>query len=194
MRTKASVRKESLHARDTLDPAYRREASERIWVRLSRLPEFRRADTVYFYSSFRSEVETPDMIRLAMDLGKKVCIPKVVSKEDMIFIMLGEDTAVAEGAYGIPEPVGDAPAGDAPAGDAPSDFVPDVIIMPCAAADIRGNRIGYGAGYYDRYLCRIPECTRICLAFECQMTDEFETEETDIGADIIITEERTVRI
>ncbi len=135
-----------------------------------------------FFASFRSEVETGPMIRHALASGKRVILPKVSGKELALFEIRDLDKDVAPGAWDIPEPVTSHPAELAEI---------DLIITPGAAFDERGNRLGYGAGFYDRILSAFTGTT-IALAFEAQIVPEVPTDEHDIPVKKIVTEKRVI--
>lgn len=171
-----------LSARDGLSPGDRSAKSREIRERLFSLPEFRTARTVLFFASFRSEIETGTMIRAALQAGKRVLLPKVKGKELELFEIGNFDRDVAPGAWGIPEP---SSGRHAPLSEA------HLILVPGAAFDVRGNRIGYGAGFYDKLL-QDYQGTTIALAFELQIVPEVPADAHDIPVRKIVTEKRVI--
>ena len=135
---KDKIRKQVLDARFKLAPEQRRAKSAEIEAKLFILPEFRAASIVLFYASFQSEVETHHMIRRALAEGKRVALPKVKGKELELFEIANFETDTSPGAWGIPEPGHGKPAKLEDIG---------LIVVPGAAFDAKGNRIGYGAGF-----------------------------------------------
>lgn len=179
---KNEIRKQVLEARFKLTPQERKAKTSEIEKKLFPLPEFRAAASVLFYASFRSEVETGDMIRRALAEGKRVVLPKVKGKELALFEIEDFDADVSPGTWEIPEPAHGAPA------DVRSI---DLIIVPGAVFDGRGNRLGYGAGFYDRLLSAYPGPT-VALAFEVQIVPEVPVSAHDVPVKKIITERRII--
>lgn len=163
-------------------PAERGKKSREIEERLFSLSEFQSSRVVMFFASFRSEVETEHMIRRALASGKRVVLPKVTGGNLGLFEIRDFDRDVSPGAWGIPEPHESRPAhlGDI-----------DLIIMPGAAFDEQGNRLGYGAGFYDKLLPDFPKTT-VALAFEVQMVPRVPASPHDIPVRKIVTERRII--
>lgn len=179
---KDKIRKKILDERFALPPEQRRARSAEIEARLFGYPEFRSADVIMFFASFQSEVETHHMIRRALAEGKRVVLPRVKGKELELLEIENYDRDVAPGAWGIPEPQHGRTAALQDIG---------LIIMPGAAFDVRGNRIGYGGGFYDKLLPLYPGRT-VALAFELQMVPEVPAAAHDIPVHTIITEKRII--
>ncbi len=135
-----------------------------------------------FFASFRSEVETAPMIRKALASGKRVILPKVAGKELSLFEIKDFDKDVAPGAWGIPEPRERFPARLDEVG---------LIIVPGAAFDERGNRIGYGAGFYDKLLLAFKKPT-VAVAFEVQIVHSVPIDSHDVPVQKIVTEKRVI--
>ena len=163
--------------------------------------EYQAAENILVYASMRSEVMTDDIILDALANGKKVFCPKVTDKEsgkmEFVRIMTLED--LKEGYFGIREPEINeeseiAREGNLENGQDSSVVSADyaLVIMPGAAFDRENNRIGYGGGFYDRYLKENPENKTIALAFECQITDEkIPADEFDMKPEVLLTEAET---
>ena len=138
-----------------------------ILKRLIALPEFRRARTILFYATFDGEVETFDMMRQAQKLGKHVALPTTIKTQKKIVPTLVKDLKkdLTVGSYGIKEPKA--------ATTRPLEISNiDLVIVPGIAFDKANNRLGRGAGYYDRFLSRIPsEIPTVGLAFDFQLVD-----------------------
>jgi len=156
--------------------------SREIEERLFSLPEFLSAQVVMFFASFRSEVETGSMIRRALHSGKRVVLPKVQGNELALFEIHDFSGDVETGAWGIPEPKTTIPA-------VLADI--DLMIIPGAAFDSQGNRLGYGAGFYDKLLPAFGKAT-LALAFEIQIVNEVPVEMHDVPVRKIITESRVI--
>jgi 5-formyltetrahydrofolate cyclo-ligase len=179
---KKEIRKKMLAARDSLLPAQRSSKSRQIEERLFSLPEFKSAHAVMFFASFRSEVDTIPMVRRALDEGKRVILPKVIGDELELFEIRNVDSDVFPGAWGIPEPRGSAPV--------KLDEL-DVIIVPGAAFDERGNRLGYGAGFYDKLLSMFKKLT-VAVAFDIQVVPMVPAAAHDVPVQKIVTETRVI--
>ena len=152
------------------------ERSAQLGELLARSPVYREADTVYGYLPYNQEVRTVPMLERALREGKRVAVPKVYG-EEMRFIYLTDLTKVAKGYSGIPEPVEDGPV---------AEDVHALVLMPGLAFDRQGHRIGYGGGFYDKFLAREPEHPTVALCYDFQMLPELETEEFDIPVDTVL--------
>jgi 5-formyltetrahydrofolate cyclo-ligase len=179
---KHQIRIQTLAARDSLTPEERRKKSSEIEVRLFGLPEFRDARTVMFFASFRSEVETIPMIRRALAHGKRIILPKVKGKVLGLYEIADFDKDVSPGAWGIPEPDESSAV--------PLDEI-GLIIVPGAAFDSQGNRLGYGAGFYDKLLLAFRGMT-VALAFEEQVVPYVPADPYDVPVKKIVTEKRII--
>lgn len=138
--------------------------------------DYRRCTCLYGYLPYNQEVRTWPILHQALADGKKVAVPKVYGDE-MKFIYLTDLTQVATGYAGIPEPIADDPVAEQQ--DA-------LVLMPGLAFDPQGHRIGYGGGFYDKFLSREPGHPTVALCYEFQMVDHLETEQFDIPVDTVI--------
>jgi 5-formyltetrahydrofolate cyclo-ligase len=138
------------------------------------------------YASKPLEVNTKDLIGHLIAQGKTVVVPIIEKDTKTLRLSYLEDPAVLHvSTYHVPEPVGHelpARASDVKA-----------VIIPMLAFDKKGNRLGYGAGYYDRFLSSHPHLTRIGLAFACQEVKEIPADATDASMDIIVTDTGIIR-
>ena len=137
---------------------------------------YRNAKTIYGYLPYNQEVRTTPMLAQALKDGKRVAVPKVYG-EEMKFIYLEDLSKVEKGYAGIPEPIADEPIADDKTA---------LVLMPGMAFDPQGHRIGYGGGFYDKFLCAEPGHPTLALCYEFQMLPELETEEHDIPVDYVI--------
>jgi len=180
-RDKKRIRKEILGKRGALTEREVREHSLLIKEKLFGLREFKDAKLIMFYVSFRNEVRTEEMIEEAMASGKKIALPVTTPKKDMkpyLVFNLRED--LAPGRFGIPEPK-ERPDRKVNAKDI------DMIVVPGVAFDREGGRIGFGQGFYDRFLNgTVSFC--VGLAFELQVVETLPLEKYDETLDAIITE------
>ncbi len=184
---KSSLRKSLLLKRDGIAPAERISKDKEIRERLFSLDVFKNAKTILFYASFRSEVGTLECIRTALELGKNTALPLVDFKKKELLLFRIKDIAELEPGYRhIPEP-GIIKNRDIALGDI------NVVIIPGAGFDLNGNRLGYGAGYYDRLLSNTKRhISTIALAYEEQITEEIPVEPHDVQVDAIVTDKRLI--
>ena len=175
--TKKEMRKKMLSLRDSLSEKERREKSRVIAKRLFTLEEFQKAEVVLSYQSFRSEVETTEMNQKIRESGKSLYLPKTYAdRKEMAFYRVYSDADLIPGYQGILEPQEKEPFTEELVSLKPEKVL---MLMPGAAFDDKGNRIGYGGGYYDRYLELHP-----------QLHTEVEAEACDIRVNRILTDRR----
>jgi len=150
--------------------------SEALGKRFRQLDLYQNAQTIYGYLPYNQEVRTVPMLEQALRDGKKVAVPKVYG-DTMRFIYLTDLTAVAKGYAGIPEPMADEPvARDETA----------LVLMPGLAFDPQGHRMGYGGGFYDKFLAQEPNHPTVALCYDFQMLPHLETESHDIPVDRVL--------
>ena len=138
---------------------------------------YRSAKTIYGYLPYNQEVRTVPMLEQAIRDGKKVAVPKCYDR-DMKFIYISDfEKEVAPGYANIPEPISDEPVADDKTA---------LVLMPGLAFDPQGHRIGYGGGFYDRFLAEEPDHPTLALCYGFQMVDHLETEEFDIPVDMVL--------
>ena len=137
---------------------------------------YRDAKTIYGYMPYNQEVRTVPMLEQALADGKRVAVPKCYGDE-MKFIYLEDLTQVEKGYAGIPEPIADEPVADDETA---------LVLMPGLAFDEAGHRIGYGGGFYDKFLSREPGHPTLALCYDFQMLPNLETEEHDIPVDYVL--------
>ena len=136
---------------------------------------YQKAKSIYGYLSYNQEVRTLPILAAAQRDGKRVAVPKVYGDE-MKFIWLDDLSAIAPGAYGIPEPTADGPVAEDPSA---------LMLMPGLAFDPQGHRCGYGGGFYDKFLAREPHPT-VALCYDFQMYPHLDTDEYDIPVDLVL--------
>lgn len=183
---KRKLRRKKLLERKELSETYRETASQKIAEKVLSLPELAGIDQIFLYASYRQEVDTYFLIEELIRRGKKVCCPKVKGNEMDFYRITGKND-LTEGYKQIPEPQKDCPVCLQEEGRI-------LMLLPGACFDRQGGRIGYGGGYYDRYLGRFAKEQFILygLAFSCQIINEtIPLEETDVRIDGIITEKES---
>lgn len=181
---KKEIRKEILEKRRACDKSLALEWTACIEKMVYAHPFFEKAENLCTYMSFDGEVGTDGIIRRAFELGKRVWIPKI-SRKTMEFYELTKREHLVRNSYGILEPSGEGMSFK------DQNLEKSLMIMPGVAFDRHRNRIGYGGGYYDRYLEERKELRTIAVAFELQVVEELPTESTDIRPDVLITEMRS---
>lgn len=184
---KATIRAVALARRDAIPAPVKAIKDRAITDRLLQCEQYRSARTVVFYASFRSEVATFEAIAKTLELGKTVLVPRV-NTEDLsldLYQITGSEE-LSPGYMGIPEPTA-SPAARRDVGSA------DLVVLPGAAFDERGGRIGYGKGCYDRLLAEAgPRPALLALAYEEQLASEIPVQAHDISVGTIVTDRRVI--
>ena len=176
MLDKKALRREIGLRKRAMTAAQIEDHSRELAGRLYETELYKEAKSLYCYLPYNQEVRTWPILARAKADGKRVAVPKVYGNE-MKFLWLDDFTQVAEGAYTIPEPVFDEPvAGDETA----------LIIMPGLAFDPAGHRVGYGGGFYDRYLEAHPHHRLVALCYPFQLFDHLVVEDHDVPVDLVI--------
>ena len=157
-----------------LSKAQIQKASEQLLHALLAHPFYQNARSIYGYLSYNEEVLTEPILRQAQRDGKRIAVPKIEG-DTMHFIWLSWDK-ISVGYKGIPEPTDGEIADDPTA----------LVLMPGLAFDRCGHRIGYGGGFYDRFLQKEPHPT-LALCYDFQQFDHLQTEEHDIPVDVVLS-------
>lgn len=150
--------------------------SQRLCEKFCSSDSYKRADTIYGYLPYNQEVRTWDLLAKAMADGKQVAVPKVYG-EEMKFIYITDFSQVETGYCGIPEPIDDEPV---------AEDKNALVLMPGLAFDKEGHRIGYGGGFYDRFLAEEPEHPTVALCYDFQIRENLPVEAFDIPVDAVI--------
>ena len=181
-----TLRKSLLKRRDALAPEDRVRKGDAIWKRLMEVPVFQMAEQALFYISHGSEVDTAVMRRLAREMGLTVCAPRSrPGDRHMHFHTLPEDEPLSSGPYGILQPAEDLPLADL--------SKPSVVVVPGVGFDLRGNRLGFGGGYYDRWLAGDGKgLPTVGLAFHEQLEDAIPVKVHDIPVQWLVTDHQLV--
>ncbi|PIP71043.1 MAG: 5-formyltetrahydrofolate cyclo-ligase [Nitrospirae bacterium CG22_combo_CG10-13_8_21_14_all_44_11] len=184
---KKTLRQETLLKRDAIPENIKQEKDAAIRQRLIGLPEFTKAKTILFYASFRSEADTMELIKTALSEGKRVALPKVDKKDRRLLLYEIEDIReLAQGYMGILEP-----SASKERLTGLDDM--DLIIIPGAAFDASGNRLGYGAGFYDRLLTGMKKIIPVIApAYEEQIVEKIPSEPHDVKVSKIVTDKRVI--
>ena len=180
---KNSVRQILRQRKDAMAPGDRLRKSRKICRHLMGL--IRDGETVMVFTSKEKEVNTRPLINTLFDRGNPVVVP-IIIKEDISLRLsyLRDFSALVPSTFGVPEPIGsEIPAAAEDIG---------TIVLPMLGFDRKGGRIGYGAGYYDRFLSKNRSLRMVGIAFACQEVDSLPVDENDIRMDYIITEDGIV--
>lgn len=187
---KKEQRREGLKRRSGLTGEERACAEERIRKALFALPQYQNAGRLLIYASYGEEVSTWELMEAALAAGKQVFCPRVEGAGSMSFYRINGRKELAPGFRGILEP----PAQEwrkyrmLPLSEGES----DLVVMPGAAFDRSCGRLGYGGGYYDRFL-QTRDIRKIALGFSCQILDTLVQEPEDVRPDLIVTEREIIR-
>lgn len=182
MPTKHSMRKAYRKLRDSLTPAQISKNSQEIISNLMAFSRFKTAGAVLCYMSFGSEVDTKPLIHRMLKDSRTVLLPVTDPKTTtMIASQIKDFSELEKSHYGILEPKREFLRPVAPQSI-------DIILIPGLVFDKRGYRIGYGKGYYDKYLPLCTNAIKIGLAYSFQVTDKIAFEPHDLPADYIVTE------
>lgn len=158
--------------------------SEQIFEQLITVPEYKRSDKIYTYVSMNNEVDTIMLIDYSLSIDKRVFVPKVIGNH-MEFYEISDISELSSGYFGIYEPDIN--------GKEPDYSRTGFMCMPGLAFDLSFNRIGYGGGFYDRYLAQENRLYKAALAYSYQLVPAVFAEPTDVKTDMIITESNIYR-
>lgn len=179
---KENLRKQILSVRAQLTEKERSEKSARITRQILALSEYCKSENIMLYLNFRDEVETTELARITLEYGKKLIVPYCPGKNIIPCLIDSVDNDVEPGRMGIREP-----RKDKIRKVAPREI--DLVLVPGVAFDFSGNRLGYGKGYYDRFLPLLREDALVIgLAFACQLVEKIAVEEHDYKMSLLITE------
>lgn len=157
------------------------ECSKACVSKVLQFPELIEAKTVCVYMPTGNEIDTTEIIRYCKKNGKRLAAPRV-NGDTMEFYYFTDETDMEQGAYDIWEPTGTEAVEDEES----------LVIMPGVAFDLSCNRIGYGKGYYDRYLSAHPRMKKVALAYDFQIVGRIKREVHDVRPDVVVTESRVI--
>lgn len=179
---KIGLRSEILGKRNQLSKDDILQRSEKIKETVFNLEQFKKSKIIMFFVSFNNEIGTHDMIKAAF-ASKTVIIPKVEHNKIEPSVILDFDNLVPTGKWEILEPI---------------ELMKiaykniDLVFVPGIAFDKNGYRLGYGFGYYDKFLKKVPKAVKIGLCFDFQVVDKIPREMHDVPVNFIVTEERVI--
>lgn len=173
---KKLLRQQIREKKRAMTPAEIEEKSETLTRLFLESPAYRQAKSLYAYLPYNQEVRTWAIIEAALADGKTVAVPKVYG-DTMRFIVLEGLDGIEKGYCGIPEPAADEPVADDP--DA-------LVLMPGLAFTRSGDRMGYGGGYYDKFLSAERSHPTLALCFDFQIVESIPTDTYDIPVDTVL--------
>lgn len=160
--------------------------NEAIFEKVKTLQEFQEADIIHIYASMddRNEVDTFHIMDYTLKTKKRVIVPVMKQAGKLKHCEIDSTSSLKKNSWGVPEPVNQNPL---------DEINPDIIFVPMVAGDLQKNRLGYGKGYYDRFLAS-TKSVKAGLLFEKQLSDESIPIDTyDVPLDILITEKRILK-
>lgn len=181
---KAELRKHIRKLQNSLQPEDIAVGDQKIAERVLALSEYQRAATLFLFISTAAEIDTSPLLRKALADGKRVAVPRCIGDGIMQAFVISGIEDLAEGAYGILEPRDTC----APL---PAEEI-DFGIIPCISCDRKGNRLGHGGGFYDRYLAGAAFPTA-ALCRELLLCDWIPYGKFDVTMDMVITDEEIYR-
>ena len=177
-------RRESIRQREAMSDSQRAVRSEQIVKRIANSPEFEKAHTIMSYRAMKGEVDLKELDKIAIHAGKRIVYPRCVNRTDMIALQPNNETSWQKGVLGIQEPIVERSTHVQPEAI-------DLVLCPCTAFDEDCNRLGMGAGYYDRFLPKCKNATIAAVAFEVQKSPNVITERHDQKMDKVFTDSCT---
>lgn len=175
---KRSLRREKERQTTSLSSEYIKESDRVIIEKLLNLSEFKNAETVFLYYSVGREVSTVPLIEKLMDEERSAALPVCGNGGAMSFYPFSGKAELCPGKFGIPEP---------PVTCEVRPGSGDIIVVPALCCDRHGNRLGHGAGYYDRYLAH-SEAFSVCLCRKALLEEKLPTEDTDIAVSLVLSD------
>ncbi len=178
----SSLLKTLLEKRDATSFDLIKISSRQIQANLERIEDYRNAKSIAFYYPIGSEVKTQDLMLKVLSLGKDVLLPKV-QEDELDFRKITDLNSLEKGSFDIMEPKDNCEKSDKM----------DVIIVPTVGISADGNRLGYGHGYYDRFLAK-TDAVSVALTYEKQIIKSVPSTENDVTINWIVTEDRFFKV
>ena len=176
MEAKGNIRKEVFARRRAATQEEIQEKSRMIYEKITALPEFLDADCFFAYMDFKKEVMTRDLIEKALQMGKTVAVPRVEG-DDMVYYEIKDFSTLKSGYFGIMEPDGGKVC----------TREEGFLLVPGVAFDPARHRVGYGKGFYDRYLSRHTQHVTVAMALDFQVVEQVPADAHDICPQILVT-------
>ncbi len=173
---KKALRREIREKKRAMTEAEITSRSEKLGELFAQSEAYQNAKTIYGYLPYNQEVRTVPMLEQAIRDGRRVAVPKMYG-DTMRFIYLEDLSRVEKNEMGIPEPILDTPVAEDKTA---------LVLMPGLAFTKQGDRMGYGGGFYDRFLAEEPDHPTLALCYDFQMVEHLPTEEYDIPVDTVL--------
>ena len=173
---KKQLRQQIREKKRAMTPEQIEKASARLGQLFAESKVYQEAKTIYGYLPYNQEVRTVPMLEQALQDGKRIAVPKVYG-EEMKFIYMTDLSRIEKGYAGIPEPIADEPVADDPTA---------LVLMPGLAFTKNGDRMGYGGGFYDKFLAAEQSHPTVALCYAFQMVEQLPTEQYDIPVDLVL--------
>ena len=185
--TKTDIRKSMKDKRRSLTENEMELASKEVFRHIVTFEPYRNVDTIYCYASYKEELSTSEIIKQMLNTGKKVALPKVEG-ENLQFYLITDYSQVTSGYQGIPEPVTNMKA-------LPTIDKPSLMLLPGLAFTKTGERLGYGGGFYDRYLASIEFGAFVTcgLGYDFQVVETLPVDERDMSIEYVITPKEVIQ-
>ena len=186
MKKKTETRRKIKALKEELTPDQIKEYSHQIAQRVIESDYYKSADVIYPYIAYNQEVLTDEIINDAFKQGKRVAAPRVFD-DYMEFLYIQDLEHFELSSFNIPEPLATAEVANEPR---------VLILMPGVAFDPQLNRIGYGGGFYDKYLANHPDTlfTKVAITYDFQIVDSLPTEPHDYKVDMVVTPTRVLTL
>ena len=185
METKQKIRKDFLRIRKQMQKEDVICKSQQICHAIINMNIWDNISSIFVYSPINNEVDLQVLVEWARSKNIIVCFPKV-TEDDMFFYRIDKDSMLEEGYFKIKEPAGNEEIFEADS--------KTIIFVPGNAFDIKGYRVGYGKGFYDKYLNKYSSAKAIGVAYEWQIIKEIEYDSFDVSMDIIVSEKGEVKM
>lgn len=183
---KQALRAELKQKRVSMAPAEKQAMDKQIYTRVLATEEFAKADTVLIYVSTELEVDTEQIIQYCFANGKRVAVPRCIDgTRKMEFYLIDDLNALEVRTFGVREP---APNPD----KLLTDYTGSICVVPAMGCDLMGYRLGYGGGYYDRFLDSYPG-KKLVITYHSCLLDRMWHGRYDVPNDIVITNKLTKR-
>lgn len=179
---KSELRKEMLKRRQQLEPRVVCEMSGLIIHTLMDQDCIRNANSVMAYCAYKNEPDLMSLVHALLEMGKHVALPYVTGDDSMIAVDYNYESVMKSNMYGIPEPV---------LSNDSENVEPDVVLVPGVAFGADMSRIGYGVGYFDRFL-KETNAFKVGICYDMQVVSSISAEPHDVRMDMIVTEQRII--
>jgi len=180
---KRALREKIMQKVAALSESYTTASDKQICEAVLKTPEYQKAKTVFCYVGRKSEINTRPILEDVLQSGKRLCVPKCVAKGVMEARQITSFDDLVLAKFGLLEPLDDC------ALVLPSEI--DFVVVPCAACNLSGHRLGFGGGFYDRYL-KEADFFKCMICRQALICEEIPMEDHDLIPDMLITEERII--